>query len=341
MTAVRSPVPKRYLRMGPTLPARAPAAKPSAASRGGFGPVPYAPANGMPLGRGDAAVSLKPPIGTGALVALAELVVVANRLPVDRVPSTDEDGGETWRRSPGGLVTALEPVMRDAEGAWVGWVGPARPRRRALRVRGHAPVPVRAERRRRRATTTRASRTTRSGRCTTTSSRRPATAACGGRPTSRSIGGSRMPRPPSPPRARPSGCRTTSCSSCRACCARPGRISRSATSTTFPSRHTVSTHSCPGVARCCEGLLGADVIGFQRVADAAQLRPRRAPAAAHTRPRHPASRSPNADGTTRTRPREGVPDLDRRRVVRRAGPAAPTSRPAPPRSARASATPRP
>ncbi|MBN9168620.1 MAG: trehalose-6-phosphate synthase, partial [Microbacterium sp.] len=47
----------------------------------------------------------------------AELVVVANRLPVDR----DLDGG--WRTSPGGLVTALDPVMRKTEGAWVGWPG--------------------------------------------------------------------------------------------------------------------------------------------------------------------------------------------------------------------------
>ncbi|KQZ84499.1 trehalose-phosphate synthase [Microbacterium sp. Root166] len=51
----------------------------------------------------------------------AELVVVANRLPVDRV--IDADGEPTWRRSPGGLVTALEPVMRRADGAWVGWPG--------------------------------------------------------------------------------------------------------------------------------------------------------------------------------------------------------------------------
>jgi trehalose 6-phosphate synthase len=50
-------------------------------------------------------------------VSQAEFVVVANRLPVDR----DGDGG--WRRSPGGLVTALEPVMRKSEGAWVGWPG--------------------------------------------------------------------------------------------------------------------------------------------------------------------------------------------------------------------------
>lgn len=51
----------------------------------------------------------------------ADLVVVANRLPVDRV--VDDDGGDGWRRSPGGLVTALEPVMRRADGAWVGWPG--------------------------------------------------------------------------------------------------------------------------------------------------------------------------------------------------------------------------
>ncbi|MFG6476411.1 trehalose-6-phosphate synthase [Microbacterium sp. P06] len=48
----------------------------------------------------------------------ADFVVVANRLPVDR-----SGDGEQWRRSPGGLVTALEPVMRKADGAWVGWAG--------------------------------------------------------------------------------------------------------------------------------------------------------------------------------------------------------------------------
>ena len=51
----------------------------------------------------------------------SEFVVVANRLPVDRV--TDEDGEATWRRSPGGLVTAIVPVMQRREGAWVGWQG--------------------------------------------------------------------------------------------------------------------------------------------------------------------------------------------------------------------------
>ncbi len=51
----------------------------------------------------------------------AELVVVANRLPVDRVITSD--GEESWRPSPGGLVAAVEPVMKQARGAWVGWAG--------------------------------------------------------------------------------------------------------------------------------------------------------------------------------------------------------------------------
>lgn len=51
-----------------------------------------------------------------------EFVVVANRLPVDLEPSRD-GGPDAWRRSPGGLVTALEPVLRSADGAWVGWPG--------------------------------------------------------------------------------------------------------------------------------------------------------------------------------------------------------------------------
>ena len=52
-------------------------------------------------------------------------VVVASRLPVDRVE--DPDGRPEWETSPGGLVTALEPVMREAGGAWIGWSGDAGP----------------------------------------------------------------------------------------------------------------------------------------------------------------------------------------------------------------------
>ena len=50
-----------------------------------------------------------------------DVVVVANRLPVDRV--VGDDGETTWRRSPGGLVTALEPIIQQYDGAWVGWDG--------------------------------------------------------------------------------------------------------------------------------------------------------------------------------------------------------------------------
>jgi trehalose 6-phosphate synthase len=51
----------------------------------------------------------------------SDFVVVANRLPVDleRLP----DGTTSWKRSPGGLVTALEPLLRRQRGAWVGWPG--------------------------------------------------------------------------------------------------------------------------------------------------------------------------------------------------------------------------
>src|SRR6476619_5290197 len=33
------------------------------------------------------------------------------------------DGTTTWKRSPGGLVTALEPLLRRRRGAWIGWPG--------------------------------------------------------------------------------------------------------------------------------------------------------------------------------------------------------------------------
>ena len=58
---------------------------------------------------------------TGGDAATFDFVVVANRLPVDRVVS--DDGEISWRRSPGGLVTAVEPVMQKRDGAWVGWDG--------------------------------------------------------------------------------------------------------------------------------------------------------------------------------------------------------------------------
>jgi trehalose 6-phosphate synthase len=65
-------------------------------------------------------------------------VVVASRLPVDRVEGPDGRAG--WQRSPGGLVTALEPVMREAGGAGVGWSGDAGPAPGAFEADGLALV---------------------------------------------------------------------------------------------------------------------------------------------------------------------------------------------------------
>jgi trehalose 6-phosphate synthase len=72
--------------------------------------------------------------------ATAQFVVVANRLPVDRV--TNADGSEGWKRSPGGLVSALAPVMRRNEGAWIGWVGTADDQTEPFRSGGMELVPV-------------------------------------------------------------------------------------------------------------------------------------------------------------------------------------------------------
>src|SRR5690625_3645019 len=50
-----------------------------------------------------------------------EFVVVANRLPVNA--HKDEEGSTTFERAPGGLVSALAPMMTTEGGAWVGWAG--------------------------------------------------------------------------------------------------------------------------------------------------------------------------------------------------------------------------
>ena len=69
-----------------------------------------------------------------------DLVVVANRLPVD--VSVDDDGTPSWTRSPGGLVTALAPVMARSAGAWVGWGGAPGLELEPFEVDGTQLVPV-------------------------------------------------------------------------------------------------------------------------------------------------------------------------------------------------------
>lgn len=59
------------------------------------------------------------------MAAPRRLVVVANRLPIHRAA-----GGRGWEVSPGGLVAALNPVLRARGGTWVGWPGAAESRLR-------------------------------------------------------------------------------------------------------------------------------------------------------------------------------------------------------------------
>jgi trehalose 6-phosphate synthase len=66
--------------------------------------------------------------------------VVANRLPVDRVENPDSTAD--WRPSPGGLVTAFEPIMRRRRGAWVGWHGAADEELEPFEHEGLALAPV-------------------------------------------------------------------------------------------------------------------------------------------------------------------------------------------------------
>ncbi len=105
-----------------------------------------------------------------------DLVVVANRLPVDF--TVGETGDVDWSRSPGGLVTALAPDDAGRRRR----LGRLVRRRRTSRTSrstadGMRLRPGHALRARRSSSTTRASPTTPSGRCTTTSSPpRPTTA---------------------------------------------------------------------------------------------------------------------------------------------------------------------
>ncbi|HNF07462.1 MAG TPA: trehalose-6-phosphate synthase, partial [Mycobacterium sp.] len=57
-------------------------------------------------------------MATGEFSGESDFVVVANRLPIDM--ERRPDGTTTWKRSPGGLVTALEPLLRRHHGAWIG-----------------------------------------------------------------------------------------------------------------------------------------------------------------------------------------------------------------------------
>ena len=63
----------------------------------------------------------KPGVTAAGGSGTSDFVVVANRLPIDI--ERLGDGTVNWKRSPGGLVTALEPLLRKQRGAWIGWAG--------------------------------------------------------------------------------------------------------------------------------------------------------------------------------------------------------------------------
>jgi trehalose 6-phosphate synthase len=65
------------------------------------------------------------------------LVVAAHRLPV----TFDEKANE-WKASPGGLVSALAPVLRDRGGIWVGWNGGPGGSSRSFRAAGITNRPI-------------------------------------------------------------------------------------------------------------------------------------------------------------------------------------------------------
>ena len=69
-----------------------------------------------------------------------DLVVVANRLPVH---ATDQG----WETSPGGLVSALMPILQQRKGVWVGWAGTASDDVASFTHDGlvNVPVPLSAE----------------------------------------------------------------------------------------------------------------------------------------------------------------------------------------------------
>ncbi len=87
-------------------------------------------------------MSLPPdfPLAHEAPLPERPIVIAANRLPVMR----SHDG---WTASPGGLVRALLPMLRDTGGTWVGWTGDSDDHTDPFEVEGVDlyPVPISAE----------------------------------------------------------------------------------------------------------------------------------------------------------------------------------------------------
>ena len=54
------------------------------------------------------------------MTSKSQIVILSNRLPVHRVR---RDGVSRWQTSPGGLVSALSPILRQRPSTWIGWAG--------------------------------------------------------------------------------------------------------------------------------------------------------------------------------------------------------------------------
>ena len=241
----------------------------------------------------------------------ADLVVVANRFPVRRV--VQADGTSTWATSPGGLVGALAPMLPARHGVVGRLAGrrlaPATSAVRAATASRWSPVPARRGRDRR--LLRRLLATARCGRCTTTPSARRASSRRGGRPTSTSTTATRR-RPPRRPRPGatvwvhdyhlqlvPTMLRAL----------RPDVRIGFFLHIPFPPAGAVRAAS---VAReMLEGLLGADLVGFQVPGRGAELR-----ASSPAGSRRATAAAGACAATAATRAGRRVPDLDRRRRAR-------------------------
>ena len=76
---------------------------------------------------------------------MSRLIVVSNRLPF----ALDSAGEDLWTVTPavGGLVSAVEPILRERGGTWIGWPGiagkiPKGPLTEATHDAGYSVVPV-------------------------------------------------------------------------------------------------------------------------------------------------------------------------------------------------------
>ncbi|MFT4658574.1 MAG: trehalose 6-phosphate synthase [Ilumatobacter sp.] len=92
-----------------------------------------------PISTGSAPIHAPTPVrGLGR-----PIVIAANRLPVMR----DDETESGWTPSPGGLVRALYPMLRESGGTWVGWTGDPDDAAEPFEVEGVElhPVPISAE----------------------------------------------------------------------------------------------------------------------------------------------------------------------------------------------------